>query len=178
MRRTVSSPLALVGLAVVAIAPGQSRAANLTTLVSFRALPNCAGGYGPAAVIADANANLFGTTAGGGAHNGGTVFEITGGGFVVPVAVPPSDIATTASGLPYSRVTNTFSGTVTIRNISSDPINGPFSILFKSLSAGVTLANAQGTFLGRRFSSYPVQRTLRLDSPRASAWSFRTLSSA
>jgi uncharacterized repeat protein (TIGR03803 family) len=34
-------------------------------------------------VIADANGNLFGTTADGGANNLGTVFEITGSGFVV-----------------------------------------------------------------------------------------------
>jgi uncharacterized repeat protein (TIGR03803 family) len=57
-----------------AVALGQSRAANLTTLVSFNGAPD---GTGPmAGLIADANDDLFGTTAGGGANNDGTVFEI------------------------------------------------------------------------------------------------------
>jgi uncharacterized repeat protein (TIGR03803 family) len=48
-----------------------------TTLVSFCSLANCADGANPAAgLIADADGNLFGTTAGGGAHGLGTVFEI------------------------------------------------------------------------------------------------------
>jgi hypothetical protein len=71
----------LLAMAAVAVATGQSRAANLTTLVSF----NDANGAHPAAVlIADANGNLFGTTFLGGAGNeGGTVFEIakTPGGY-------------------------------------------------------------------------------------------------
>jgi hypothetical protein len=46
---------------MVAVAPGQSRAANLTTLVSFCSLPNCADGREPlAALIADAKGNLCG----------------------------------------------------------------------------------------------------------------------
>jgi hypothetical protein len=41
---------------------------NLTTLVSFCLLPNCVDGLSPeAALIADANGNLFGTTGAGGA---------------------------------------------------------------------------------------------------------------
>jgi len=61
MRRMVSSLLAVVGLAIVAVAP--ARSANLTTLVTFCMLPNCADGSGPeASLIADANGNLFGTT--------------------------------------------------------------------------------------------------------------------
>jgi uncharacterized repeat protein (TIGR03803 family) len=54
-------------------------ASTPTTLVSF----NGTDGAGPAGgVIANANGNLFGTTAEGGAHGGGTVFEITGSGFI------------------------------------------------------------------------------------------------
>jgi uncharacterized repeat protein (TIGR03803 family) len=71
----------LLAIAAFAVATGQSRAANLTTLVSF----NDADGAHPAAVlIADADGNLFGTTFEGGAGNeGGTVFEIakTSGGY-------------------------------------------------------------------------------------------------
>src|SRR5713101_6424219 len=65
--------LAALALAVAALAPGQSRAANLTPLVSF----NGTDGAEPlAGLIADANGNLFGTTRFGGANGFGTVFEI------------------------------------------------------------------------------------------------------
>jgi uncharacterized repeat protein (TIGR03803 family) len=83
MRKMVTSLLAVMGLAIVAAAPGQSRPADLTTLVSFCSLPNCTDGANPqAGLIADASGNLFGTTALGGANNqtvvgqGGTVFKI------------------------------------------------------------------------------------------------------
>jgi uncharacterized repeat protein (TIGR03803 family) len=63
-------------------------ASTLTTLYTFCALANCADGAGPLGLVADANGNLFGTTAGGGAsgggaYSGGTVFEIakTAGGY-------------------------------------------------------------------------------------------------
>jgi uncharacterized repeat protein (TIGR03803 family) len=39
-----------------------------------------------AVLLADANGNLFGTTAAGGANGRGTVFEITGSGSVGPLA--------------------------------------------------------------------------------------------
>ena len=74
----------LLAIAAFAAAPGQSRAANLTTLVSFCALTNCTDGDTPyAGLIADANGNLFGTTSSGGAYDYGTVFEIakTHGGY-------------------------------------------------------------------------------------------------
>ena len=63
---------------------------NLTTLVSFCELANCADGANPFGdLIADAKGNLFGTTQAGGSrafnvNGGGTVFEITkeaGGGY-------------------------------------------------------------------------------------------------
>ena len=67
----------LLVIAAFAAAPGQSCAANLTTLVSFCALANCADGDLPSGrLIADADGNLFGTTTDGGAHRLGTVFEI------------------------------------------------------------------------------------------------------
>jgi hypothetical protein len=81
MRKTISSFLAVVGIVIVAVAPGQSRAANptLITLVRF----NGVNGSSPAAsLIADANGNLFGTTFEGGpsfqggSTGDGTVFEI------------------------------------------------------------------------------------------------------
>src|SRR5271166_4671786 len=78
MRRPIlfsKSALLLIAvcLAIVAVAPGQSRAADLTSLVSF----NGTNGETPlAGLIADANGNLFGTTLDGGAYGDGTVFEI------------------------------------------------------------------------------------------------------
>jgi len=70
--------------------------------------------------------------------------------------VPPSQVVTTAYGLAYSRVTQTFNGTVTIRNISSTGINGPFQIVLTSLSAGVALVNATGTVDGMPYLTVPI----------------------
>ena len=59
--------------------------ANLMPLVSF----NGADSADPLApLIADANGNLFGTTAEGGANNAGTVFEVTDSGFFVFAGTP------------------------------------------------------------------------------------------
>jgi uncharacterized repeat protein (TIGR03803 family) len=59
-------------------------ASTPTTLVSF----DFDNGFAPiAGLIADAAGDLFGTTAGDGASNDGTVFEITDSGFVPPI--PP-----------------------------------------------------------------------------------------
>src|SRR5262252_8630616 len=73
MRRMFSSLVGVMGVALVAVAPGQSRAANLMPLVSF----NGSDGASPmAGLISDAEGNLFGTTSQGGPHDGGSVFEI------------------------------------------------------------------------------------------------------
>jgi uncharacterized repeat protein (TIGR03803 family) len=64
-------------------APGY--ASTPTVLVSFCSLASCADGqFSTSGLIADANGNLFGTTSDGGANGLGTVFEVTGSGFVVP----------------------------------------------------------------------------------------------
>ena len=65
-------------------------ASTPTTLVSFY---HDVGSDPDAGLIADANGDLFGTTSGGGANSRGTVFEITGSGFVPAgsVAAPASD---------------------------------------------------------------------------------------
>jgi hypothetical protein len=83
--------------------------------------------------------------------------------------VPPSSsltllrgtqISTTASGLAYSRVSQTFNGTVTITNISSNTIAGPFQIVLNSLTAGVTLTNATGSFGGWSYLTVPAVGSL------------------
>jgi len=63
-----------------------------TILVNF----NGTNGAGPrGGLIADANGNLFGTTTAGGRSGDGTVFEITGSGFVtcIPIASCGADLA-------------------------------------------------------------------------------------
>jgi hypothetical protein len=71
-----------------------------------------------------------------------------------------SQISAVASGLAYSRLTQTFSGAVTITNISSSAIAGPFHIVLDSLTTGVTLTNATGSFGGWSFVTVPAVGSL------------------
>jgi hypothetical protein len=71
------------------------------------------------------------------------------------VVLSTAQISTTTSGLVYSRVSKTFNGTVTIKNISTNTFNGPFQILFTSLPKGVTAANGTGAFNGSPFITVP-----------------------
>jgi hypothetical protein len=79
-------------------------------------------------------------------------------GVPVPPIIPPTQVATTASGLAYSRVTKTFDGTVTITNISGNTITTPtsFQLVLNSLPAGVRLANSMGTFNQCPFITIPA----------------------
>jgi uncharacterized repeat protein (TIGR03803 family) len=61
---------------VFKITPG----GTLTTLYSFCSKSGCTDGANPGGLIQATNGNFYGTTAGGGAHGAGTVFEITAGG--------------------------------------------------------------------------------------------------
>jgi uncharacterized repeat protein (TIGR03803 family) len=62
---------------VFQITPG----GNLTTLYSFCALADCTDGSEPsAALVQGTDGNFYGTTLEGGAHNDGTIFELTPGG--------------------------------------------------------------------------------------------------
>ncbi len=75
---------------------------------------------------------------------------------ITAAPAPVSTLATTASGLVYSRVTQTYNGTVTIKNNGSATVNGPFQILFSVLTSGVTLVNATDTFQGTPFVTVPA----------------------
>jgi hypothetical protein len=81
-------------------------------------------------------------------------------GIQLPPAVSPSQVATTASGLAYSRVSQTFSGTVTITNISGSAISGPLQILLTGMTAGVTLVNATGSLSGTPYMTVPMSGSL------------------
>lgn len=50
---------------------------RLTTIYNFCSLTNCADGAGPVGLVLAVDGNFYGTTASGGATNGGTVFRIT-----------------------------------------------------------------------------------------------------
>jgi hypothetical protein len=91
-----------------------------------------------------------------GAGQGFGLENVAGAYMTSPTLVSPSQIATTASGLAYSRVTQTFNGTVTIKNISSASISGPFQIVFASPPTGVTLVNALGTYNGNPHITFNV----------------------
>jgi hypothetical protein len=81
-------------------------------------------------------------------------------GVQLPTAVLPSQVAMTLSGLLYSRVSQTFNGTVTITNIGSSAISGPFQIVFFGMPANVTLVNATGNLSGTPYLTVPAVASL------------------
>jgi hypothetical protein len=81
-------------------------------------------------------------------------------GVQLPTVIPDEQVATAASGLAFSRVTQTFNGTITLTNISSASLNGPFQLLLTGLPADVTLANATGNLSGTPYLTVPNLGTL------------------
>ncbi|MDQ2843537.1 MAG: hypothetical protein M3Y72_21350 [Acidobacteriota bacterium] len=80
---------------------------------------------------------------------------------VVPLTlIQPDRLTISASGLAYSRESQTFNGTVTIKNISSCPIEVPIKVVFTSLTAGVTVANAIGMTNGSPYITAPAVTSL------------------
>jgi hypothetical protein len=71
-----------------------------------------------------------------------------------------AQVSVLASGLAYSRVNQTFIGTLTITNISSSTIDGPFQLVLDSLTPGVALANATNTFGGWSYVTISSQGSL------------------
>ncbi|WP_338758433.1 ExeM/NucH family extracellular endonuclease [Massilia sp. METH4] len=73
---------------------------------------------------------------------------------VVSLALQPSLVDVTASvqvnatGLSYNRVTQLFSGSVTLVNRSATALAGPLALQLNGLPAGVTVVNATGTHMG------------------------------
>ncbi len=78
-----------------------------TTLVSF---DNTDGVHPYASLIADANGNLFGTTEQGGASDLGTVFEVTGSGFVPPRQFAGTPGSADCTGKSISTMARTYGG--------------------------------------------------------------------
>jgi len=76
-RTSVSLGLTAIVAAAAAAQMQSAQAARLKTIYSFCAQQNCTDGQLPlGGVLADPSANLFGTASTGGAHNGGTVYEL------------------------------------------------------------------------------------------------------
>ena len=74
-----------------------------------------------------------------------------GGDFAVaPFALTDisSSVKAKTSGFLYSRVTNKFSGTLTLTNSGATALSGPFVAWFNNLTAGVTLDTASGIYNG------------------------------
>jgi hypothetical protein len=84
----------------------------------------------------------------------------SGPGSSTSMLLAAGQVSTTASGLAYSRVTRTFNGTVTITNVSSSTMVGPFQIVLDSLTSGVTLTNATGSFGGWSYITVPTVASL------------------
>jgi hypothetical protein len=57
-------------------------------------------------------------------------------------------------------VSQTFNGTITIKNISSSTIDGPFQILLLGVPASVTLMNTTGNLSGTPYLTVPAITTL------------------
>jgi archaellum component FlaF (FlaF/FlaG flagellin family) len=86
----------------------------------------------------------------------GGVTVMSTNGVQLPTPVPSNQVTATASGLAYSRVSQTFNGTVTITNTSSAAISGPLQIVFFNLPATVTLVNATNDLSGTPYVTVPA----------------------
>ena len=62
-----------------------------------------------------------------------------------------SQVGVSSSGLIYNRLTRTFNGSVTLTNNGAQAIAGPVQAVFQIATAGVTVANASGTFNGNSY---------------------------
>jgi len=73
--------------------------------------------------------------------------------FTPPTATAPvnvsSSIRVTTSAFVFNRVTQTYSGTVTISNTGTTPINSPITIVLTNLTAGVTAIGPTGVLAGQ-----------------------------
>lgn len=94
----------------------------------------------------------------GSGTGGVTITSING--VQLPPVVLPNLVATTASGLAYSRVSQTFNGTVTVENISGSAISGPLQMVFFGMPANVTLVDATGDLSGTPYLTVPALASL------------------
>jgi hypothetical protein len=74
--------------------------------------------------------------------------------------LPGDQISVTASGLAYSRVSQTFNGNVSVTNTSGTTLTGPFESVLNSLTVGVTLTNATSSFGGWPYVAFTSTNVL------------------
>ena len=97
--------------------------------------------------------------------SGGKIYVSDSGDFRVRVLTPVlptliTTVAATASGLVFSRVTQTFNGTLTITNTGTQTIPGPIQLVLNNLPLGVTVINASGLTNGSPFLTIPGAASL------------------
>jgi uncharacterized repeat protein (TIGR03803 family) len=85
-----------------------------TVLISFNGT-NGADPFG--GLIADARGNLFGTASGGGANGFGTVFEVTGSGFVPPLIFAGTPDKVDCVGTSIAALVNRYGSLLTSRQV-------------------------------------------------------------
>ena len=71
-----------------------------------------------------------------------------------------AQVAISSSGLAYSRVSQTFNGTVTIKNVGATAIAGPLQALFVGMPASVSLVNATGNISTLQYITIPTATSL------------------
>jgi hypothetical protein len=101
-------------------------------------------GYSGGANIIQDLKNLTPITPANGS-GGVTIISING------VLLPPEvsdQVSATASGLAYSRATQTFNGTLTLTNVSTSTVSGPLQVLLTGITPGVSLVNPTGNLFG------------------------------
>jgi hypothetical protein len=76
-------------------------------------------------------------------------------GTVVPQPIPINDVTVVVSGLSYSRASQSFSGQMILRNVSSSVVSGPLQIIFFGISDGLTLIGATGDLSGTAYITIP-----------------------
>ncbi len=107
--------------------------------------------------ISGTRSNFFPSDPGSGT-GGITITSING--VHLPTAISTNQVATTASGLSYSRVNQTFNGTLTVKNIGSSAISGPLQIVLFGMTVGVALANATANLSGTPYLTIPAVTNL------------------
>jgi hypothetical protein len=133
----------------------------LTGKVTFKAgttlLGSCTLSGGTCSALVNGTALALGpnsvtaTFSGSGTYPSSTssIVKVTVTSAVTGPSVVPSQV--TATPFVYNRATETFNSTYTIKNTGSASAPGPISLVLTGLSAGVTLANATGTYKGSRY---------------------------
>ena len=116
---------------------GSSATAPYSLSVDSKSLSN--GSHTMSATALDAAGNAG--TSGNVAFSVSNVTEVT------------SSISSYSSGQVYNRVTQLFSGTITLTNTGATTLNAPLQLQLSGLPAGVTLQNASGTHAGSPYIS-------------------------